>query len=101
MSHADDKADMSAQQSEPPSTARPAKPTRKLPFAVVRAKRKAEPPEADGSAEGVLAKKQQAENSGGVTVLRAEPANPQPAKEDSDDGAVGLGGLAAYGTESD
>ena len=100
MSYADDKADVSAQQSEPSSAARPAKPARKLPFAVVRAKRKAEPPEADGSAEGVLAKKQQAEN-GGVTALRAEPANPQPAKEDSDDGAVGLGGLAAYGTESD
>ena len=100
MSYADDKADMSAQQSEPSSAARPAKPARKLPFAVVRAKRKAEPPEADGSAEGAPAKKQQAEN-GGVTALRAEPANLQPAKEDSDDGAVGLGGLAAYGTESD
>ena len=100
MSYADAKADMSAQHSEPSATPRPAKPARKLPFAVVKAKRKAEPPEADGPGDGAPAKKQQAENRGG-TAPRAEPANAQPAKEDSDDGAVGLGVLAAYGTESD
>jgi len=93
-------ADASVGQAEKPGSAatasRPMKPSTRLPIAIVKPKRKAEPPEANGSAAGQPAKKREAAN-GAEAVPRAVQ---EQAKEDSSEGA-GLGGLAAYGSESD
>ena len=73
----------------------------RLPVAVVKPKRKAEPPGANGAALGQPAKRQEVQNGGPKVLEAAAPVSALAAKEDSGGSGAGLGGLAAYGSESD
>lgn len=89
-----------AQQESAPAP-RPAKPGVRLPIAVVKTKRKAEPPGANGAASGQPAKRQEVQNGSPKALEVAAPASVLAAKEESGGSGAGLGGLAAYGSESD
>ena len=79
--------------SEAAPAIRSAKPSMRLPMAVVRPKRKAEPPESNRGAAGQPAKKR------GENGIIADSGT-SGAKADSDGDAAGLGGLAEYGSDS-
>lgn len=73
----------------------------RLPVALVKPKRKAEPPGANGAALGQPSKRQEVQNGGPKALNAAASASALAVTEDSGDSGAGLGGLAAYGTESD
>lgn len=73
----------------------------RLPMAIVRPKRKAEPPDANGHAAEQPAKKREAEDGIGTTAgLGTAQAGSPAVRTDSEGGAAGLGGLADYGSDS-
>ena len=94
----DDAVSCAGAQPESAPAPRPAKPGVRLPIALVKPKRKAEPPGANGATLGQPAKRQEVQNGGPKALDAAAPASALAAMEDS---GAGLGGLAAYGTESD
>jgi hypothetical protein len=88
-------------QPEAAGAPQPAKPGMRLPVAVVKPKRKAEPPGAIGAALGQPAKRQEVQNGSTAAQKATAPASTLAGKEDSGGSGTGLGGLAAYGSESD
>lgn len=73
-----------------------AKPTMRLPMAIVKPKRKAEPPERNGHAAGQPAKKQEAEDGRGTSIgLGIAQADSQAATAEGGENAASLG-LGGY-----